>query len=136
MKKTALTFVALAFGMGVSFAQTTPQQEEQEPVSTEQTLTIDRLSNTLEEAERRSIAVEDLPEAVQEQLVNGEFSNFTILSAAQLQPVADAQVPGLLYEIAFADAEAEVAGQPGLLVYFDEEGNVVSRLQANEEEQE
>ncbi|EMR01254.1 hypothetical protein [Cesiribacter andamanensis] len=146
MKKTVLTFAALAFGMGVAFAQTTPQQE-QEPVSTEQTITYDRLSNTLEEAERRVIAVEDLPEAVQEQLVSGEFSNLTILAAAELQPVANTQSPtsGLLYEIAFtaqgdaaaaetAAADAQATAQPGLLVYFDEEGKVVSRLHKTAEE--
>ena len=45
MKKTALTFVAVAFGMSVAFAQTTPQAEEKPTANEEQSITVDRLSN-------------------------------------------------------------------------------------------
>lgn len=92
MKKTVLTFVAVAFGTCVAFAQTTPETDPQQ--NTEQTVEMDRMSDTAaqKEAGRRPIAVEELPEAVQRSLQNGEFKAWKVVSAAELPANGTSQV--------------------------------------------
>ena len=132
MKKTALTFVAVAFGMTVSFAQTAPQADETTPATTE--LTMDKMSNTPDEAGRRTIKVEELPQAVQEQLKSGEFAALTVVTVTEVQPVAPAEAGVVQYEVALLDSEAEAAAEPSLVVLFDEEGQLLSRKEAAAEE--
>lgn len=97
MKKTVLTFVAVAFGTCVAFAQTTPETDQQQNTEqTEQTeqVEIDRMSDTSvqDEVGRRPIAVEELPEAVQRSLQAGEFKDWTVISAAELPASGTSQI--------------------------------------------
>ena len=132
MKKTFLTFVAVAFGMGVAFAQTTPQVEKQDAAKTE--LTIDRMSNKTEEASRRAMKVEELPTAVQTNLKGDEFKTFKVVSITEVKPQAGAQPAVVQYEIAFVDNAAPAATEPTLVVLFDEKGKVTSRQEGTAEE--
>ena len=125
MKKTFLTFVAVAFGMGVTFAQTTPQVEEKDEAKTE--LTIDKMSNKPEEAAPRAMKVEELPAAVQANLKGEEFKAFKVISITEVKPEAGAQPAVVQYEIAFVDKAAADATKPALVVLFDEKGKVTSR---------
>ncbi|EMR03519.1 hypothetical protein [Cesiribacter andamanensis] len=86
MKKTALTFVAVAFGTCVAFAQTTPV-EEKKTTETQQGVTIDRMSNESEEDAmmgRRVIQKEQLPAAILEKLEADEFEDWKIASVTVL----------------------------------------------------
>lgn len=131
MKKTALTFVALAFGMGVAFAQTTPQTEDQPTVNTEESITTDKMSNNLEEAGRRAIQVEELPAAIQEALKSDDFKDFKVVAVAEVQAQADApEAAAKQYEVALAQNEAT---EPSVLVLFDEKGQVVSASEPSTE---
>jgi hypothetical protein len=136
MKKTVLTFVAVAFGMSVAIAQTTPETDQQQ--NTEQSISVDKMSNTSEEAGRRTIKVEELPQAVQTNLKSDEFKDFTVVSVTEVQPEAGATA-AVQYEVALAEgADAGVAA-PSVLVLFDEKGKVVSQkdpsaLKGEEEE--
>ena len=124
MKKTALTFVALAFGMGVAFAQTTPQTEDKPAVNTEESLTIDKMSNKVEEAARRAIKVEELPAAIQETLKSDDFKDFKVVAVAEVQAQAAApEAAAKQYEVALAQNDATEAS---IIVLFDEKGQVVS----------
>lgn len=104
MKKTVLTFAAIAFGMGVTFAQTTPVTKEGEkkstPVTTEQILIIDKVADQPAEevAGRRELKVDELPAAVQKALKDGEFKTWKVVTAAELQ--GNAQNPAVTYEVA------------------------------------
>lgn len=135
MKKTALTLVAVAFGSCVAFAQTTPQTDETVTTDTEQTLTIDRMSDTPAEAGRRDIKVEELPAAVQEQLASGEFASLQVVTVAEVQPQADDETGAVQYEVALQDNTADAAAEPSLVVYFDEQGQLLSSNQPAVEEE-
>ena len=138
MKKTALTFVAVAFGTCVAFAQTTPQTEEQKD-KTEQTLTIDKMSNKPEEAGKRIIKVEELPAAVQANLKSGEFKDFKLTSVAEIQPEAESAQPAAVkYEVTFLDNAPAAVADPKVIVLFDENGKVLSsrREAANNKQEE
>ena len=128
MKKTALTFVAVAFGTCVAFAQTTPQKEEQKD-NTEQSLTIDKLSDKPEEAGRRQMKVEELPAAIQTSLKSDEFKNFKVLSITEVQPQADAEPAVIQYEVAMLENTSEAVDVPSLVVLFDEKGKMLARTQ-------
>ncbi|WP_224994270.1 hypothetical protein [Cesiribacter sp. SM1] len=133
MKKTFLTFVALAFGMGVTFAQTAPQTEET-AAATEQSITVDKMSNKPEEAGRRTLKVEELPAAVQQNLKGDEFKALKIVSITEVQPQEGSQAAAVQYEVAFAGDAA--ATEPTLVVFFDEKGNVASKNEAAATKQE
>ncbi|AHM60903.1 hypothetical protein D770_13245 [Flammeovirgaceae bacterium 311] len=124
MKKIALTLVAVAFGMGVTFAQTTPQTDQDQ--STEQSITVDRMSDTPSE-EGRTILVEELPTEVQENLNGEAFKDYTVISVAELQPQAGAQTAAVQYQVALVEKAAADVSKPSLVVLFDEQGQEVSR---------
>lgn len=92
MKKTALTFVAVAFGTCVAFAQTNPTQDDK-TINTEETITTDKMSDVAEDemAGRRVLQVEELPEAVQASLQNSDFKDWEIVSVTELQANAHGQ---------------------------------------------
>lgn len=133
MKKTALTLVALAFGSCVAFAQTTPQTEDpavdtQETVESVET---DKMSDRPAEAGLKTIAVEELPAAVQESLKGDEFKDLTVVAVAEVQQ-QDAAA-GKFYQAALAPAEGQ---QPSLIVLFNEQGEAVAQKETEVEEQE
>lgn len=132
MKKTVLTFVAVAFGSCVAFAQTTPPTDEATTADTEQTLVIDKMSNKPEEAGRRAIKVEELPEAVQLQLQGDEFKTFTIITVTEVQAAADAQPAAVQYEVALTESAAATT-EPSLVVLFDEKGQLLGHKEAASE---
>ncbi|AHM62076.1 hypothetical protein D770_19125 [Flammeovirgaceae bacterium 311] len=109
MKKTLLTFVAVAFGSCVAFAQTTPVEGEQTNTDTEQSITIDRMSDSPENAEagRRVINIEELPESVQRSLKSGEFKDWQVVAVTELQANANSQKQNL------SNVEGESADQAG-----------------------
>lgn len=132
MKKTALTLVALAFGSCVAFAQTTPQTED--PAVTEETVEsveTDKMSDRPAEAGLKTIAVEELPAAVQESLKGDEFKDLTVVAVAEVQQ-QDAAA-GKFYQAALAPAEGQ---QPSLIVLFNEQGEAVAQKETEVEEQE
>ena len=129
MKKTFLTFVAVAFGMGVAFAQTTPQTEEKPAADTEQTLTIDKMSDKPAEAASRNMKIEELPAAVQKNLIDGEFKGYKVVSVAEVEGQEGAQAAGKQYQLAMAEDAA--ATEATLVVLFDENGNIVSRTKSS-----
>ncbi|AHM62270.1 hypothetical protein D770_20105 [Flammeovirgaceae bacterium 311] len=133
MKKTFLTFVAVAFGMGVAFAQTTPQTEDKPAVNTEEAVTTDKMSNTEAESGLRTIEVEDLPEAVQASLKGDEFKDFTVLAVAEVQSQEGAQSATKYYQAALAQGDAT---QPSLIVLFNEEGKAVAQKDTSADQQE
>lgn len=136
MKKTALTFVAVAFGTCVAFAQTAPQTEDQKNTNTEQSVQTDKMSDKSEEADRRAMKVEELPAAVQTNLKGEEFKNFKILSVTEVKPKAGAEAAAVQYEIAMLENTAEVVDVPSLVVLFDEKGTLVARTQAADKKNE
>ncbi|WP_224994398.1 hypothetical protein [Cesiribacter sp. SM1] len=124
MKKTALTFVAVAFGMGVAFAQTTPQTDQQQ--NTGQSISVDKMSD--KPAEARSMKVEELPAEVQANLKGDAFKDFTVISVAEVQSQAQTGTPAAAqYQIAMVEKSAAGATEPTLVVLFDEKGKEVSR---------
>lgn len=129
MKKTVLTLVAVAFGMSVAFAQTSPQKEVEKDKA-EQSLTLDKMSDKPQEVARRSMKVEELPAAIQTNLKSDEFKNYKILTVTELQSVADAQRPVVQYEIALLEPTAEIVDVPSLVVLFDERGKLLTRTEA------
>lgn len=134
MRKTALTLVAVAFGMGVAFAQTTPQTDQDQ--NTEQSVTVDRMSDTPSE-EGRSILVEELPAELQENLKGEAFKEYTVISVAEMQPQAGAApTAAVQYQVALVEKTAADASQPTLLVLFDEQGQEVSRQNPADAKQE
>lgn len=179
MKKIALTFVAVAFGSCIAFAQTNPETEETKTVNTEESLTIDRLSDKPEEAGRRMMNIEELPEAVQQALKDGEFKGWQVVSVTEVQAQDDKEnlsntevatetdapaTAAVQYEVALvsedmqdeiedsqaateevkeeAAEEGIVAEEkmvtvkvPGVVVRFDEQGNVVSRVEQPADDQ-
>lgn len=132
MKKTALTFVALAFGMGVAFAQTTPQTEDKPAVNTEESITTDKMSDKPAEAGLRAIEVEELPAAVQESLKSDEFKDYTVVAVAEVQGQEGAAA-GKFYQAALAQNEATEAS---LIVLFDEKGKAVAQKETAAPKQE
>ncbi|WP_224998816.1 hypothetical protein [Cesiribacter sp. SM1] len=137
MKKTVLTFVAVAFGMSVAVAQTTPQTDQQQ--NTEQSISVDKMSDKPEEAGRRTIKVEELPQAVQANLKSDEFKAYKVVSVTEVKPEAGAATAAVQYEVALADGADAAAAAPSVLVLFDEKGKVVSQknpstLKGEEEE--
>ena len=129
MKKTFLTFVAIAFGMGVAFAQTTPQTEKEPAVNTEETITTDKMSDKPAEAGLREMKVEELPAAVQETLKGAEFNTYTVLAAAEVE----GQEGKKYYQAALAQNEAT---EPSLIVLFDEKGKAVAQKETAAPKQE
>lgn len=134
MKKFALTFVAVAFGSCVAFAQTTPQADIASTENTVHTLTIDKMSNTAEErvekADRRALSVYELPEMVLEQLKYSELSGHTVLSVMEVQPLSGDDV-SLQYELLLQDGSTQTTAEPRLLVRFDEYGELVSQKEVS-----
>lgn len=131
MKKTALTLVALAFGSCVAFAQTTPQTEDP-AVNTEESVETDKMSDRPAEAETglKTIAVEELPAAVQESLKGDEFKDLTVVAVAEVQQ-QDAAA-GKFYQAALAPAEGQ---QPSLIVLFNEQGEAVAQKETEAEQE-
>jgi hypothetical protein len=132
MKKTALTFVAIAFGMGVSFAQTTPQTEDKPAVNTEESITTDKMSDKPAQPGLRDMEVADLPAAVQESLKSDEFKAYTVLAVAEVEQ-DDATATSKYYQAALGESET---AQPSLIVLFDEKGKAVAQKATEPEKQE
>jgi hypothetical protein len=109
MKKIILTFVAVAFGSCVAFAQTTPVEEDQ-TTNTEQSITVDKMSDTPADAEagRRIIKVEELPEAVQRSLKSGEFKAWKVVAVTELQSTPGTQIQ----TDNMSNVEGEASSQP------------------------
>ncbi|AHM62748.1 hypothetical protein D770_22505 [Flammeovirgaceae bacterium 311] len=120
--------------MGVTFAQTTPETDPQQ--NTEQSITVDPMSNRTEDAGRRSIQVEELPEAVQTNLQSDEFKNFSVVTVTEIQPVEGAAVTAVQYEVALAEGAAVATAEPTVIVLFDENGKVVSQGEPAEQKEE
>lgn len=123
MKKTLLTFVAVAFGSCVAFAQTTPVEGEQTDntdTNTEQSITIDRMSDSPEEAEagRRVINIEELPESVQRSLKAGEFKDWQVVAVTELQANAHGQKENMAN---VQDETTQQAGAENAVVMYEVE---------------
>ena len=125
MKKTALTLVAMAFGTCVAFAQTAPEPQEKPAVNTEESVTVDKMSNTAVEAGRREVKIEELPANVQKTLKGEEFKTLTIVTIAEVQ-AQDAKQ----YEVSLAN---DAASEASVIVLIDEKGKVVSKNDATTE---
>lgn len=151
MKKIALTFVAVAFGSAVAFAQSTGQPAIETTENSVNTLTIDRMSNRLEESPvaeeeetgRRTISEFDLPELVVAQLKYSKFAGHNIMSVTEVQPRSgDDNTPQ--YELILQDdrlmQSTAKLSKPGLLIRLDQFGEIVYQKQvpapatANKEE--
>ena len=131
MKKTALTFVAIAFGSCVAFAQTAPQTEDKPAVNTEETITTDKMSAKPEEAGLRTITIEELPASVQEALKGADFNTYKVLAVAEVQ--GQDAAAGKFYQAALAQNDATEAS---LIVLFNEEGKAVGRKETAAPKQE
>ena len=133
MKKIALTFVAIAFGTCVGFAQSTPQTDINSTENTVHALVVDRMSNKsqTQAAERRAISEHDLPETVVEQLQYSELAGHIILSVTEVHPEFGNNEP-VEYELVLQDRPAQSTTnisltEPNLLVRFDEYGEKLSQ---------
>jgi hypothetical protein len=125
MKKIALTLVALAFGMGVGFSQTTPQQDlasTENTVNTVHTLTFDKMVDRLEDGERRTISVYNLPETVMEQIKYSKLAAHTIITITE---VASSDDNSLQYELVLQEDENGAADEPNLVVRYDQYGELL-----------
>ena len=131
MKKTFLTFVALAFGMGVAFAQTAPQTEEKPAVNTEESITTDKMSDKPAEAGLREMKVEELPAAVQASLKGDQFKDFKVIAVAEVQ--GQDAAAGKFYQAALAQNDAT---EPSLIVLFNEKGKAVAQKETAAPKQE
>lgn len=142
-----MTIVAVGFGVSVAFAQTTPTQEDQSTIQTEQTTEI-------QEAEqgRRSVEMSELPLAVQEAFTSGEYSEWQVLG---IYEKSSETAEGLVYEFELAQASEateaaegandELAGvetervsvrQPDLILQLNENGEILEEKDPDELEEE
>ena len=131
MKKIALTFVAVAFGTCVSFAQSGPQTDINSTENTVHAVVMDNMSNKPQAAERRAISEHDLPETVVEQLQYSELAGHIILSVTEVHPQFGNNEP-VEYELVLQDRPAQSTSnisltEPNLLVRFDEYGEKLSQ---------
>lgn len=134
MKKLSLIFIAVAFGSGVSFAQTTSKTpatpSEEKSVHS---LTFDRMSNSIDEEEasvnRQALSIYELPEVVQEQLMYSELGGHTIVSITEIQPPFGHNAT-LQYELVLKDSTAKAKNEPNLIVRYDEYGELLSQKKA------
>ncbi|WP_224994457.1 hypothetical protein [Cesiribacter sp. SM1] len=123
MKKIALTLVAVAFGMGVGFAQTTPQKDLASTENTVHTLTFDNMVDRLEDGERRTISVYNLPETVMEQIKYSKLAAHTIISITEVASQSDKN--SLQYELVLQESENGAADEPNLVVRYDAYGELL-----------
>lgn len=143
-----MTIVAVGFGVSVAFAQTTPTQEDQSTIQTEQTTEI-------QEAEqgRRSVEMSELPLAVQEAFTNGEYSEWQVLGIyekssdsaeglvyefelAQASEAAEAAAEGANDELAGVETERVSVRQPDLILQLNENGEILEEKDPDELEEE
>lgn len=122
MKKFALTFVALVFGSGLAFAQSTPENNTATTENTVHPLTLDKLSNQpAEEEDRRTISEWALPETVVEQIKYSELSGHTILRAMEVEVESEGNT-SIQYELLLQDNISQEGAEPVLLVRYDKWG--------------
>lgn len=140
-----MTFVAVGFGVSVAFAQTTPTQEDQSTIQTEQTTEIQETQQ-----DRRLVEMSALPLAVQESFTSGDYSEWQVLA---IYETSSESAEGLVYEFELAQAgEAagavegtndELAGvetervserQPDLILALDENGKILEEKNPDEAE--
>ncbi|AHM60282.1 hypothetical protein D770_10125 [Flammeovirgaceae bacterium 311] len=122
MRKLALTFVAIALGTCVGFAQTNSPQDLADTDNTVHTLTFDRMVDKLEDGERRTISVYALPETVMEQIKYSKLAAHTIVSITEVQ--SQSGDDGLQYELVLQEGDA--TAEPGLVVRYDQYGELLS----------
>lgn len=126
MKKTVLTLVALAFGMGVSFAQTNPQTEEP-ATETEQSVEKENMSNEQPAAPGlKTITLDQLPLEVQDALNSEEFAEFSVVAVAEVPKQEGSTMQ--YYQAALAPEEG---AKPSLIVLFNDKGKAVARKELN-----
>ena len=150
MKKTFLTLVAVGFGVSVSFAQTTAPEQgaelEQNQVQTEQADNIYQ-----QDENRKEVEMSEVPVAVQDAFKNGQYSSYEVISIYEKEAEE-----GKKYEFELAQSNAAentetevstedgMAGietervsdrQPDVIVYFDENGQLLEEKEAEENQE-
>lgn len=136
-----MTFVAVGFGVSIAFAQTTPTQEDQSTIQTEQTTEI---QDAQLDQDRRKVEMSELPLAVQESFTNGDYSEWQVLAIYE-KPSESGE--GSVYEFELAQAsEAETTElegietervserQPDLILSLDEKGEILEEKNPDENE--
>lgn len=129
MKKIYITFLAIAFGTGVAFAQTTPQDDFAPADESVHELTFDRMSNRPdeeEEEELNTISIYELPESVLEQLKYSELGGHTIISIIEVHARSASDAP-LQYELVLQERESADPAEPTLVVRYDQFGELLSQ---------
>lgn len=138
-----MTFVAVGFGVSVAFAQTTPTQEDQTTIQTEQTTEIQAA-----EQDRRLVELTELPLAVQEAFTTGDYSEWQVLAIYEtssetaegpvyefeLAQATEAAVEGESEELAGIEKERVSDRQPELILAIDENGEVLEEKNPDENE--
>ncbi len=149
MKKTFLTLVAVGFGVSVSFAQTAPVQgteTEQSGMQTEQT------DNMYQQEEGRTeVEMSEVPVAVQDAFKNGQYSNYEVLSIYEKEAeegkkyefelaqsgaaATEGQETAVEEGIAGVETERVSDRQADVIVYFDENGQVLEEKDPEEKKE-
>ena len=140
MKKTFLTVVAVGFGVSVAFAQTAPAEAGSPAMATSTEVVAQA------EQDRAKVEMEALPAAAQDAFKNGQYSDFEVLAIYEVAPAEGSEAKVYEFELAEETTEAEtteVAGvavdqvserQPDVVLYIDENGQLVKEEKLDEEE--
>ena len=152
MKKTFLTLAAFGFGFSVAFAQSVEPTEAQTPEAQEQAQPADEMAVSQDEQKRTQVEMAALPVAVQDAFKNGQYSTYEVIAIYEVPAESEEALAteGAVYEFELAqEAEAtettEVDGveletekvanrQPDVVLYIDENGQVVKEENAGEQE--
>ncbi|WP_017730586.1 hypothetical protein [Nafulsella turpanensis] len=149
MKKTFLTFVAVGFGVSVSFAQVTPVEETQNEAEV-----IEQTDAMYQDDARVLIEMVELPVAVQDAFKNGQYKDREVLAIYEVPAGAeeDPAVAGVVYEFELAPLNADAAAgegevteagmegiekenvsavqpEPELIIVFDQNGQLIEEEQ-------
>lgn len=138
-----MTFVAVGFGVSVAFAQTTPTQEDQSTIQTEQSTEI---QDAQQDQDRRLVEMSELPLSVQESFTNGDYSEWQVLAIYEKSSETG---EGSVYEFelaqageAYGETEDGLEGvetervserQPDLILALDENGEILEEKNPDED---
>ncbi|EMR01499.1 hypothetical protein [Cesiribacter andamanensis] len=122
MKTIVLSIFFVGLGSISAFAQTTPNKAAAEEGV--YTLTMDRMSATVEEADRRSISTTKLPERIVEQLKYSPLAGHAIVGATEIMPPFGEE-EDVQYELVLQESRPGKSGL--LLVRYDFFGKLISQ---------
>ena len=150
MKKTFLTLVAVGFGVSVSFAQTAaPEQGAELEQNQAQTEQADAMYQ--QDENKKEVEMSEVPVAVQDAFKNGQYSSYEVISIYEKESeegkkyefelAQNGAVEGTETEVSTEDGMAGVETervsdrQADVIVYFDENGQILEEKEPEEKQE-